>query len=247
MNDASIALQLYTIRDEAERDFAGTVKRVAEIGYKQVEFAGYGGLSASDMAALLADNGLKAISSHVGINALEADSDKEFSYCLTIGSPYLVVPWIGPEWRGAEGLPKLAEKLNTYGKAAHERGLKLGYHNHNFEFEEKVDGKYLLDRLAELTDPQYVVLELDTFWVAYAGVDPVAYLRNHPGRIPLVHLKDMTTDRKFAEVGDGVLPEKEIIAAGRESGATYFIVENDSPSIPSLESVRRSLENLHAF
>ena len=104
-----------------------------------------------------------------------------------------------------------------------------------------------MDILLAHTDPTLVKLECDVYWAAYAGVDPSTFLRQHAGRIPLVHIKDMTPERTFAEVGDGTLHIASIIDIARSSGVQEFIVENDAPSIPSLESARRSLENIRAF
>lgn len=116
MNKTSVALQLYTVRDETARDFAGTLRRVAEIGYPAVEFAGYGGLTAEQMTALLAETGLQAASTHVGLANLEQDLEQAISYCLAIGCSYLVVPWLAPELRTAGGMRALATRFNEMGR-----------------------------------------------------------------------------------------------------------------------------------
>jgi sugar phosphate isomerase/epimerase len=239
-----VALQLYTVRDETAQDFAGTVRRVAAMGYAGVEFAGYGGLSSKEVATLLADTSLRAVGTHVGLQALNADFDREINYCLEIGCPLLVIPWIGEDWRNAEGARRLSEQLNQYGSRAKERGVTLAYHNHDFEFRSD-DGSTFIERLTTATDPAVVKLELDTFWAAYAGVDPISFIQQQSGRIASLHLKDMDTARKFTEVGDGTLDIAGYIKAGQAAGVHTFIVENDAPRIPSLESAQRSLENLH--
>lgn len=243
MNEKSIALELYTVRDETARDFAGTVRRVAEMGYPAVELAGYGGLSAADMGDLLKETGLRVSSTHVGLPALEKDLDAEIDYCLAIDCSYLILPWLPEELRSGAAFQSLIPRMNEFGRRCKERGINFGYHNHDFEFVQN-DGHYLLDTLLANTDPALVVLELDVYWAAYAGVDPSAYLRQHAGRVPLVHMKDMTPDRHFTEVGDGTLGLDKIYLAAKESGSQWYIVENDAPQIPSLESARRSLENL---
>ncbi len=246
MNSNSVALQLYTVRDETARDFAGTLRRVAEIGYPAVEFAGYGGLASAQMAALLAETGLQAASTHVGLANLEQDLEQAISYCLEIGCSFLVMPWLAPESRSAESMRALAPRFNEIGQRCRERGISFGYHNHAFEFAES-NGHYLLDILLNETDPALVALEFDVYWAAFAGVDPIAYLHKYPGRVPLVHLKDMTPERTFTEVGEGTLDIEGIIQAAQQGGTQWFMVENDAPSIPSLESARRSYENLHRF
>ncbi|HXT37393.1 MAG TPA: TIM barrel protein, partial [Chloroflexota bacterium] len=131
---AEVGLQLYTVRDETARDFAGTVRKVAALGYLAVEFAGYGDLSAEDMRDLLAETGMRAASSHVGLAALEADFDRELAYCVTIGCPNLFLPWLPLEQRGSDFFAALAPRLNEYGRRARAAGVTFGYHNHDFEF-----------------------------------------------------------------------------------------------------------------
>lgn len=246
MSNPSIGLQLYTVRDQTHTDFRRTVRYVAEMGYDAVEFAGYGDIPSKGMAALLADTGLRAAGSHVALTALEHDVESEINYCLDIGCPYMIVPWIGKEWQTGENMRKLGARLNELGRHSQGRGVTLGYHNHAFEFEQS-DGQYLLDILIESTDPQFVKLELDSYWAAYAGIDPITYQGKLNGRLALIHLKDMTPERTFAEVGDGTLDIKGYCQAAQKAGVHSFIVENDQPIIPSLESARRSLENLRTI
>jgi sugar phosphate isomerase/epimerase len=245
----TLALQLYTVRDETARDFAGTLRRVSALGYTAVEFAGYGGLSLPRMQELLAETGLQALSSHLSLESLEQRFEQEAEYALAIGCPYIIVPWLPPHQRTTEAFTALTETLNRLGSQAQARGLTLGYHNHDFEFA-PMSGEnptLVLDYLFEQTDPASVSFELDTYWAAFAGVDPVHYLQRHSGRIALIHLKDMTPECAFTEVGAGTLPIAEIVAAARTSGTQGSIVENDQPRIPSLESAGRSLQFLRTL
>jgi sugar phosphate isomerase/epimerase len=246
MAQMPIALQLYTVRDETSRDFAGTLRQVARLGYSAVEFAGYGGLSSGQMEALLAETGLHAVSTHVGFAALERGLDRELDYCQAIGCASLVLPALPSEHRSAGDMPSFAQRLNESGRRCHERGITFGYHNHDFEFA-RSGGAMLLDVLLENTDPLVVALEFDVYWAAYAWVDPAVYLRKHAGRALLIHVKDMAADRSFTEVGEGTLDMAGICRAAREQGARWYIVENDQPRMPSLESARRSLENLRGI
>lgn len=243
MTKQPIALQLYTVRDETARDFVGTIRKVAQMGYPAVEFAGYGGLSMQEMTALLQETGLQVSSTHVPLTAVEQDLDKEIAYCRAIGCSYLIVPWLPVERRNGESFRELAARFNSYGSRCSEQGINFGYHNHDFEFAQ-YEGKYLLDYLIEHTDPQQVMFELDVYWAAFAGLDPSSYIRQHAGRIRIVHLKDMTAQRTFTEVGDGLLHLEQIYQVAKESGCQWYVVENDQPVLPSLESARRSLENL---
>ncbi len=249
MSQPTIALQLYTVRDETARDYAGTLRRVAGLGYQAVELAGYGGLTGDELTALLAETGLRAASTHVGLAALQADLQREIDYCRAIGCAYLVMPGLPAEQHNAASLRALAPFFDECGRRCREHGVTFCYHNHDWEFARDggEGGSFLLDVLLDGTDPASVALELDVYWAAYAGVDPDVYLRRRAGRVPLVHLKDMAPDRGFAEVGDGTLGLQALLTTAREAGARWYIVENDAPRLPSLESARRSLENLRAM
>jgi sugar phosphate isomerase/epimerase len=229
-----------------ERDFAGTLRRVAAMGYPAVEGGHYRTIETGAMKALLDETGLQMPAVLFGLPALEADLDAEIDYCRAIGASYLVLSWVHPAQLAGDVLPALARRLNEFGHRCRERGLVFGYHNHDFEFA-RADGRYLLDQLLDATDPALVVLELDVYWAAYAGGDPATYLRQRAGRVPLVHLKDMAPDRSFAEVGDGMLDLPGIFTAAEEGGVRWYIVEHDRPSVPSLESARRSLQNLRGM
>jgi sugar phosphate isomerase/epimerase len=241
MNDLQIALELYTVRDETKQDFAGTLQRVSQIGYAGVEFAGYGNLTPAEMSALLAETKLKAVSTHLGLDALENQQlSASIRYCRDIGCSFIVLPSLPKEWRTLEGIKGLAPRLDAIGRQCQEQGITFGYHNHDFEFT-KVDGIYLLDYLLQATDPSLVKIELDVYWVAYAGVDPVSYLQVLADRVILVHLKDMAGDRSMTEVGKGILNMQQICAFAQARGL-WGIVEHDYPQIPSLESARISFE-----
>ena len=241
MNNLQVALELYTVRDETRHDFAGTLKRVAHIGYAGVEFAGYGNLNSSEMSALLAETKLKAVSSHLGLDALESPQlDASIRYCQDIGCSIIVLPSLPKEYRTQEGIKVLAPRLDAIGRQCLEHGITFGYHNHDFEFT-RVGAIYLLDYLLETTDPSLVKIELDVYWAAYAGVDPVSYLQVLADRVVLVHLKDMAADRSMSEVGKGILNMQQICAFAQARGL-WGIVEHDHPQIPSLESARISFE-----
>jgi sugar phosphate isomerase/epimerase len=241
-----IALELYTVRDQLQEHFAETVREVAELGYPAVEFAGYGGLSAAEMASLLRETRLEAAGTHVSLDALRKDLDGQIAYCREISCSYLVVPAAPRGAPLAEALPKLATELNEMGHRCRREGIFLGYHNHDFEFQE-VDGQPLLEHLMAETDPQAVTFELDVYWAAFAGHDPVAFLERHAERIAILHMKDMDAERRYTEVGEGTLDMAGLCRMGRETGVRWYIVEHDEPRMPSLESARISLRNLRSL
>ncbi|MDQ3694017.1 MAG: sugar phosphate isomerase/epimerase [Chloroflexota bacterium] len=244
----SIALQMYTLRTETAKDFLGTVRRVAEIGYPAVEFAGYGDLPVADLRAALDEYGLKAVSAHIPVTAFEQRRDEALAEAVTLGCNYVVVPYLPAERRGGEHLPGLVALLNDVGAAAKGAGLVLCYHNHAFEYEPLAGGhagETFFDVLIANTDPDLVAFELDLFWSKVAGVDPVTELSRLSGRVPLVHLKDFTgetTAESAAPVGTGSLPWPRLIDAANAAGTVWGIVEQDFPKDPFAD-VATSLAN----
>jgi len=237
-----IGLQLYSLRDETAKDFRGTVAKVAQMGYSGVEFAGYGGLNPNEMAQLLQDNGLKAYSTHFGsIVKTEAEWDFEIEMALATGYKYLVCP--GHKVENRNDALNLAELLNKAAERLRPHGLSIGYHNHAREFVVK-DGEILMETVLKNTMPE-VVMQFDVFWVAYAGYDPLRFIRKYAGRQPLMHLKELGPDRKSnVECGTGVLEFEAIIKAGKAAGTETFIVEQEGYTLPPLESCKVSFDNL---
>jgi sugar phosphate isomerase/epimerase len=241
-----VALQMYTVRDQLKEDFEGTFRKVAQIGYAGVEFAGTGDRTASELKKFLNDLGLKLAGSHVGWAALESDLNRVIEDNLTLGNPYVVCPSVPQDRRGsADGYRETARKLSQIGEACKRQGIQLCYHNHSFEFQ-KLDGKYALDILYEASDPRFLQAEIDTYWVRHGGEDPAAYIRKYAGRSPLIHLKDMEPgqERFFAEVGEGILDFKAIFEAAETGGAAWYIVEQDRCRRNPIDSARLSFENL---
>jgi sugar phosphate isomerase/epimerase len=240
MNTLQIALQLYTVRDETSRDFAGTLRQVAAMGYAGVEFAGYGDLSAQAMSALLAKTGLQAASTHLGLAELTGERlDASIEYCQAIGCPKIVLPWLAPEWRTLEGLQTLAPRFNAIGQHCLDAGITFGYHNHDFEFMNLGERSWF-DHFLEATDSVLVKVELDVYWVAHAGRNPLALLNILGERITLIHFKDMASDGSMTEVGQGTLDMQEITSFAQQQHI-WVIVEHDHPTLPSLQSARLSL------
>jgi sugar phosphate isomerase/epimerase len=247
-----VALQLYSVRDQLKDDFRGIVHQVAQIGYDGVQFAGYGGLSASDMRRLLEETGLQAAGTHTGLDTLEERLDAEIGYNQEIGNKWILCPSL-PEARrqNAAGWRQVAASFNRIGERCRDRGLLFGYHNHAFEFPPLPDagGQRGLDILLGETDAELVFWEPDVYWIKKGGADPAAMIRQYAGRVPITHLKDMTGDERqtFAEVGEGTLDWPAILAASEAAGVVWHCVEQDRCDRPPLESVRISLEHLRSW
>jgi sugar phosphate isomerase/epimerase len=243
----TVSAQLYTVRDLAAADFAGTLKRVAEVGYRAVELAGYGNLkTAAQAKKALDDAGLKVSGIHALLEVLESDASKVIDDAETLGTSAIICPWM-PESRrkDAAGWKSVAVSFDRIGRACRERGFDFAYHNHSFEFQ-KFDGKTGLDILFGNTDPRLVKAEIDVYWVKHGGEDPVARINQLGPRVIALHLKDMTADdpSKFAEVGTGTLDFKAILGAALQQGVKWGIIEQDDTyGRPSLDSLRISFEN----
>lgn len=243
-----ISVQLYTVRDLTARDFAGTVKQVAAIGYESVEMAGYGNLkTAAEAKKALDDAGLSVAGTHVSIDQLENEIVRVMDESETLGTKLVICPFM-PEARrkDAQGWKSVARSLNQAGRACHERGIDFAYHNHSFEFQ-KFDGKTGLDIFFDNSEPHLVKAAIDVYWVKHGGEDPVARINQLGDRVVALHLKDMAAgdDRKFAEVGTGILDFKAILEAAKKHGVRYGAVEQDNTyGKDPLEAIKTSYENL---
>jgi sugar phosphate isomerase/epimerase len=242
-----IGVQLYTLREECERDFIGVLEAVSKMGYEGVELAGFHGISAFDLKETLNRLGLIPISSHVPLERLESEPERVLKEHLELGVEYLVCPWVPEERRrSAEDWLRLAKTLNRFGERSVKEGIRLLYHHHEFEFVPVGgSGETAMDLLLRHTDPNVVGIQPDVYWAAFAGVSPDGWIRRLAGRCPLIHAKDMDKeDRSFAEVGQGELPWREIVDEAKVAGARWLVVEQDICRRPPLESVRISLEYL---
>lgn len=238
-----VALQLYSVRDEMEKDFIGTLKKVAGIGYKGVEFAGFGDISAVRLKEVLDELGLIPVGSHTDINMLSEKLDDVIEYNLTLANKYIVCPC--SKFDSKEDIARSSELHNKIGEKIRASGLEFLYHNHSNEFK-KYDGEYVMDILLNSVKPGNMSAEIDSGWVFYAGIDPADYIKSNKGRCPLIHIKDFTSieNNNFTEIGRGIVDVKAIAAAAVEAGSKWLIVEQDECNIPSLESVRISFENM---
>ena len=243
-----IACQLYTVRDLVRQDLAGAVKAVADIGYGAVELAGYGNLpSAIEVRNVLDDLGLSVVATHTNMDALERNLAAMLDDAERLASPAVVLSFLPePRRKDAAGWRAAADLLGQVGQGCRERGIELAYHHHHFEFQ-KFDGKFGLEILLENTDPDLLKVELDTFWLRYAGIDPVKYINRLGSRTTLIHLKDVQPGQqtRFGEIGTGILDFPAILAAAERVGVRWGIVEQDSTyERPPLESLRLSFQNL---
>lgn len=239
-----VSVQLYTLRDRLAKDFDGTLAEVAKIGLKYVEFAGFYDRTPAQVRATIDRLGLIASSAHVGLDTF-ANTQQAVDFAKTIGFKYLILPYVGQEFRSPEGYRKLADQLDDAAARLAPHGISVLYHNHAFEFEKLADGTNGLDVI--FNHGKRVQSELDVYWVTFGNADPVAVMKKLSGRVPILHIKDMTKaeSRGFSEVGDGRINFTPILAAAARCGVRFLTLEQDSGWVNNdpVESVRRSFNN----
>jgi sugar phosphate isomerase/epimerase len=253
-------LQLYTVRDLLEKDLQGTLKKIAAIGYKNLESAAsskghYYGLKPKEFTSLLADLGMKLRSSHVLVGAndnkmpfetLTSNLPKLVDMAAETGQEYLTCAFLFPnERRSLEDYKKHIELFNKTGEACQKAGVQFAYHNHDFEFE-TLSGQVPYELLLSQVSADKMKMELDLYWVSKVGKDPVALFKKHPGRYVMWHVKDMdkTEKKHFTEVGNGTIDFKRIFANAKTAGLKYYFVEQDQTPGNPLDSITTSYKNL---
>ena len=252
----NLGVQLYTVRNTIGKDPLGVLRRIQEIGYKEIE-ATYATLAL--VSPVLKQTSLRPVSVHIDEAIFMGEGgklDEALGKAKSLGFKFAVVPYIAPEHRGGpEVFKALAEKLNKFGEKAKANGMRLCYHNHAFEYQ-NFDGKTGLEMLMSGTDKSLVGLELDIFWASVAGLNPVEVLKRYSGRVPLVHLKDKSKDfgqtqynekvpkDTFKEVGNGSIDISSVLKAADAAGAEHYFVEQDQTSGDPLDSLAVSFKNL---
>jgi sugar phosphate isomerase/epimerase len=267
-----IGLQLYTVMEPLNKDFDGTLKQVAAIGFREVEMAGFHDKKPAEVKRSLDDAGLHCESVHIfGQTSLQETAE----YANGVGAKYVITSLLPP--KAAQSTPgkrqdrvammknltlddykQMAEHFNSMGEEAKKAGLQLGYHNHNIEFKPLAGGTGY-DELLRSTDPELVKLELDCGWMSSAGQDPAAYIAKYPNRYRLLHIKDFvrTSSPSYGtwpgerpdptELGRGHVDYKPIFAAAKKAGLEWYYVEQEPPfkDMPVMEAIKVDYEYLH--
>lgn len=250
----TLAIQLYTVRDAMSADPEKTLERLAAMGFTGLEIYGYDGTffgkTSKEFQNILKNTGLRVISSHhtIGIfnkgqGTLLNNWEKSVEALHFIGSEYMVCSYLFPEERTIENYKKLPELLENSGKVTKEAGIQFAYHNHDFEFEKFDETRNVYDFILENSSSELVKMELDLYWIAKAGIDPLVYFENYPKRFPLWHVKDMKEGSKdFTEIGNGTIDFERIFKAKEQAGLEYWFLEQDSSDKDIFESIRISSE-----
>jgi len=236
MNNIGIALQLYTLREPAAKDVAGTLRRARELGFDFAQWSGMPDMPAGEARRLLDEAGVKAIATHDAIEAFEADFEGRVAYWQTLGAPDVAPGGMMGDCQGSlEDWLRGAARINAVGEKLAEVGMRLSYHNHAFELETfEGDERTKLDILYDATGPEVLYAELDTAWLHIGGVDPAAYIRKYAFRCPVIHVKDVAAEPapgggpQFVALGQGVLDWDSIFDACEEAGVEWCVYEQDN-------------------
>jgi sugar phosphate isomerase/epimerase len=255
-------MTLYTVRDAMKTDPKGVLKKVADIGYKNIEATSYEnrkfyGMAPAEFKAYLESLKLVPLSTHQPTVTLD-NADEMIADVKAAGFKYFVIP-IPPmghfKYDAAtrtlgmsDSIEFVLNVINTVGKKCKAAGIQLLYHNHDFEFKKNAKGIVPIEYFLTHTDPSEVNFQMDLYWVTKAGADPVAYFDKYPGRFKIWHVKDMDIQGRFAPVGTGTIDFARILAKKKASGMKYFIVEQDATfDIQPLEAIKISYDGLKKF
>lgn len=257
-----IGIQLYTLREIFEKDVMGTLKLVADTGFTEVEAYGYDngkifGVPYSDFAAEVKRLGMKIVSGHYGTGQSSPERvgtpvnqwERSANDAKEAGQKYTTIAWLDERERNSlDALKRTCGILNKAGEISKRYGLRMAYHNHAFEFD-KVEGEVMYDVMLKELDPSLVAMEMDIYWVVFAGHDPLTLFKNHPGRFELWHVKDMDkTDRsKNSDVGSGTIDFKSIFAAAEQSGMKHFFLEQEYFTGPQATSIANGYSYLNSI
>lgn len=256
-----LGLQLYSVRELLPKDFAGTLKQIGALGYREVEAAGFFGHSATEVKQAMQAAGLRCVSAHYSSDDLHAKFDPVLAFGKELGLEYIICSFPGkdPKHKGENKNTKdqahsftlddwrwNADDFNHIGEKVKAAGMQFGYHNHTMEFRSQ-DGVVPLDELIRLTDPKLVTIELDCGWVKVGGGDPVAYLRRYPKRISMLHIKDfkhtdkpasVTNPPEAAELGQGTIDYRPIFEAAKGADIKHYFVEQEQFDMPPMEALK---------
>jgi sugar phosphate isomerase/epimerase len=259
-----VGIQLFTVNGPMQEDPAGTLKKLREIGFGEVESAGFGKLSSKEFRRLLDDAGLVCPSAHLQFDSNNLGSAFEDAHAL--GAKYATsgsLPAAASSKRGMslDEAKRTAEFANRIGEAAKRAGLQYAYHNHDAEFADQGGGAIGYDLLLRETDPKLVKFEIDCGWMIFAGRNPIDYFKKHPKRFPMIHVKDFlaahdtsavagsAAEMLGAELGHGLVDYKPIFAAAKKAGLQHYFAEQEGPfaRMTQLEAAQVDYDYLHSI
>lgn len=243
-----IALQVYSVREEAAADFNSTMQKIKDLGYDGIELAGLYGLKPEYIRDCLNNIGLNPISAHVPYSELKNNLQETVEAYAVIGCKYIAIPYLAESERyGGAAYEDMLAFIPTLAEECKKHDIILMYHNHDFEFQKTEEGEYILDALYRECSEDILQTEIDTCWVKVAGVDPISYIKQYKGRVPIVHLKDYTGSEplELTAVGHGIQDIEGILNICLEAGTKWVVVEQDEHTVNTpMEDTKLSIEYL---
>lgn len=241
------AAQLYTLRNELEKDFPGVLRDLKRMGWAGVQISGLRGYTAQEIAAVLKETGLGTAGIHVSIDRLRDELDVVLEEARLFNTKDIVCPYLPENVRNAEGYTAIRAELNEVAAKIAPQGFRVSYHNHAFEFDTEVNGMNAMAYLLEPSVDNAVLAEIDVFWVKKGGLDPLTFIQPYANRMPIIHLKDMSADEHetYAEVGTGQIDFAPILQWGEANGVEWYAVEQDVCPGNPMDSLQISLNNLN--
>ena len=253
----AIGIQLYMVRDDMKKDPAGTLKKLGQMGYTQIESFGgdegiFWGKTNEEFNSMARNNGLTLVSSHYEGN--NEGFEKTAALSAEIGMKYLIYPWKGPQ-KSIDDFKKIADEFNGYGAICNKHGLRFAYHPHDYPYK-KVDGQLPIDVLLDHTDPDLVDYEMDIYYTVTEGLDPEYYIRKYKPRFRLCHMRDVmkvrlpasSKEESACDLGDGIINYRHLLSTALSNGMKYFFVEQSrlyhETALQSAAVNERYLKNL---
>ncbi|KAB8128262.1 sugar phosphate isomerase/epimerase [Gracilibacillus oryzae] len=244
-----IAIQLYSVREHTANDFLGTLRKLGEMGYEAVQFAGFFDTPANELKQVMDEAGLVAAGSHMPFETLIGDQlEASLEYNRTIGNDLIICPILPQEYLKDEAAYyRAAEELNEIGRRCKEAGFTFAYHNHNMEFFDLGNGKRGFDIIFEETDKENVKVELDCYWATHADNEPIQVIQAYDDQVVSLHIKDMTIEngeKRSIEIGKGTLDISSLWQAGEKAGVNWYVIEQEKFDGDPLDSARVNVEEL---
>jgi sugar phosphate isomerase/epimerase len=244
---SKFAVQLYTLRDEIEQDFPGVLKQLKQMGWAGVQMRVPSKYEAEEAAQIAKEIGIVTAGMHFPIERFEHDLENVVKEAGLFQTQDVICPYLTEDWRNEAGYRKVKQILTDAANKLAPLGLRVSYHNHDFEFATKLDGRSALEYILDPTEGNPILAEIDVYWVKKAGEDPLTFIQPYAGRMPIIHLKDMTNDARktFAAIGTGTIAFEPILDWCMKSEVNWLVVEQDVCLGDPMESVRTSLNNLN--
>ncbi len=241
------AAQLFTLRNELEQDFPGTLRTLKAMGWPAVQISGLRNHTKEQIAAALQETGLRTAGMHVPLDRFRNDLAEVLAEAELFQTKDLICPFVAEDVRNEAGYRAIREELNVIADKLAAQGYRISYHNHDFELQVQIDGKTALEYMLEPSQTNAVLAEVDVYWVKKGGYDPLAFIKPYADRMPIIHLKDMTNDehQAFAEIGTGTIDFEPLLNWGEENGVEWYAVEQDVCPGNPLDSLQLSLSNLN--